>query len=79
MSRLTPRFGTQVGSVAHAWQTEMMIVGDASSLLASISARCPWMRYREGEAGVGGGLSKLRVDTGACGRGRQHLQKDEQA
>lgn len=64
--------------MAHAWQTEMMIVGDASSLLASVSARCPWARYGEGEVGVRGGLSEPRED-GGIGGSRQHLGKDEQA
>lgn len=64
--------------MAHAWQTEMMIAGDASSPLASVSARCPWMRYGEGETGAGGGLSEPREDMAVCGRWRQHLQKDEQ-
>ena len=75
--RLAPRL-EQAGSVAHAWQTEMMIVGEASSLLASVSARCPRTRYGKCQAGVGGGLSEPREDTG-CGRWRQRLQKDEQA
>lgn len=65
------RLTTRLGGVANAWQTEMMIAEEASSLLASISARCPWRRYSETEAAVGGGLSELREDTGVW---RQHLR-----
>ena len=61
--RLTPRLGRQ--AVWHMpGRQEMMIVGDASSLLASVSARCPWTRYGKGEAGACGGLSEPREDTG---------------
>ena len=48
--------------MAYAWQTKMMIVGEASSLLAFASARCPWTRYGKCEARVGGGLSEPRED-----------------
>lgn len=58
----------QAGSVAHAWRTEMMIAGGASSILAAISVRYLWLWYRQGEVRVAAGMSKPMEDMGECGR-----------
>lgn len=60
--RARPQLGRQAGSVAHAWQTDMMIVGDTSSLIAFVSARWWWCVGRDRQS-VGDGDNTYRKTT----------------